>query len=237
MIKRNVNARPTTYMKHLMEMSKISKGQEIISQPADTSKKEDVFQNEFKDEKKDTVSAGKSFNGEAPDESSVLSTIKLYPYKPLKFATDYVVAGFNNDVLGTKYQAYQGGAGPVTLTSNNGLDGTIRMGTADIMEDIKISGGFRLSTNLKDNDWLLQFSNLRRRVDWGFTYYRSVQEVDFAIDSLSGYPGRVISNLYQANVSYPFDETKSFRLNFGVRNDKTVVDAIDNISLTVPSMF
>jgi hypothetical protein len=235
LIKRNVNARPTTYMKHLMEMSKISKGQEIIAQPVDTAKKEDIFQNEFKDEKRDTAAAGKYFNGANPDQSSVLSTVKLYPYKPLKFSTDYVVAGFNNDVLGTKYQPYQGGAGPVTLTSNNGLDGTIRMGIADIMEDIKISGGFRISTNLKDNDWLLQFSNLRRRVDWGLTYYRSVQEVDFGIDSVSGYPGRVLSNLYQANVSYPLDETKSFRLNFGVRNDKTVVDAIDNISLTVPS--
>ena len=165
--RRNVSATPTAYMKHLMEMDKISRGAEVIKPAIDTSQKQDVFQNEFKDEKKDTA---RNYSGEVINEPTVLSEAKLYPYKPLKFATDYVVAGFNNDVLGTRYQIFEGGAGPITLTSNSGLDGTLRMGTADIMEDIKISGGFRLSTNLKDNDWLLQFNNLRRRVDWGLTY-------------------------------------------------------------------
>src|SRR5665647_2116900 len=133
-------------MKHLMEKDKISRGEEVIKPSVDTAQKEDLFQNEFKDDKRDTSNAGKFFNGEVPGEPTVLSEAKLYPYKPLKFATDYIVAGFNNDVLGTRYQLYQGGAGPVTLTSNSGIDGTLRLGTADIMEDIKISGGYRLST-------------------------------------------------------------------------------------------
>ncbi len=228
--RRNVSATPTAYMKHLMEMDKISRGAEVIKPSIDTSQKQDVFQNEFKDEKKDT---SKSYSGEVPNEPTVLSEAKLYPYKPLKFATDYVVAGFNNDVLGTRYQIFQGGAGPVTLTSNSGLDGTLRMGTADIMEDIKISGGFRLSTNLKDNDWLLQFNNLRRRFDWGLTYYRSVQALNFGVDSSSySYPGKIFSNLYQGNVSYPLDATKSIRLSAGVRKDRGIVSSFDNLSLT-----
>lgn len=230
--KRNVNARPTAYMKHLMEMDKISRGQEVIAEPQDTAKKTDIFQNEFKDDKRDSTNTGKIYNAEIAGEPTVLSTLKSYPYKPKKFATDYIVAGFNNDVLGSRYQLYQGGAGPVTLTSNNGLDGTIRMGTADIMEDVKISGGFRLSTNLKDNDWLLQFSNLRRRIDWGLTYYRNVQEVNFGFDSTSSYPGKIFSNLYQLNLSFPFDVTKSLRLNVGVRKDRAIVSAYDAISLT-----
>ena len=53
-------------MKRLMEIDKISKGQEIISQPADTTKKQDIFQNEFKEEKRDTSNAGKVYNGEMP---------------------------------------------------------------------------------------------------------------------------------------------------------------------------
>jgi hypothetical protein len=229
--RRNVSATPTAYMKRLMELDKISKGQEVIAQPVDTAQKQDIFQNEFKDEKRDT---GKIYNATIPGGPTVLSTLKLYPYKPLKFATDYIVSGFNNNVLGTRYQLYQGGAGPVTLTSNNGLDGTLRLGTADIMEDIKISGGYRLSTNLKDNDWLLQFSNLRRRLDWGLTYYRNVQQVNFGFDSLSSYPGRVFSNLYQLNLSYPIDVTKSVRINIGVRRDRAVVSTFDDISLKAP---
>jgi hypothetical protein len=106
----------------------------------------------------------------------------------------------------------------------------IRLGISDIMEDIKVSGGVRLSSNLKDNDWLFQFTNLRKRVDWGLTYYRSVQSVNFQ----SGYPGKIFSNLYQGSISYPFDVTKSIRLNIGVRNDKTTSSAVDLSSLPVP---
>jgi len=164
----------------------------------------------------------------------VLSTAKIYPYKPLKFATDYVVAGFNNIVLGSRYQLYQGGAGPITLTSNTALDGTLRLGTADIMEDIKISGGYRLSTNLKDNDWLLQFNNLRKRIDWSLTYYRNVQETNYSFFDTLNYPGRVFSNLYQAGISYPFDVTKSVRVNFGIRKDRVVASTFDDISLKAP---
>ncbi len=93
------------------------------------SQQEDVFQHEFKPEKKDSARIAELNNQQQPDQSLVLSTARLYPYKPLKFAADYVVAGFNNNVLGTKYQLYTGGSGPITLSSNNGLNGIINLGT------------------------------------------------------------------------------------------------------------
>jgi hypothetical protein len=107
------------------------------------------------------------------------------------------------------------------------------MGVADVMEDIKISGGFRLSSNLKDNDWLFQFTNLRRRLDWGLMYYRSVQDIGFT-DGTNNYPGKIFSNLYQASISYPFDITKSIRLSVGMRNDRAVVSAVDPTTLKSP---
>ncbi|MEO6219430.1 MAG: hypothetical protein ABIO81_03310 [Ginsengibacter sp.] len=229
--RRNVSVPPTTYMKRLMEIDRISKGQETISVNVDTARQEDIFQNEFKNEKGDSSKMSNNYSGIEQNTSSVLSEEKLYDYKPLKFATEYIVAGFNNDVLGTRYQLYQGGAGPITLTSNNGLNGMIRLGIADIMEDIKISGGVRLSSNLKDNDWLFQFTNLRKRIDWGLLYYRNVQQVSFS-DGNIGYPGKLFSNLYQVNFSYPFDVTKSVRIKGGVRKDKAVVSTFDDISLS-----
>ena len=229
--RRNVNARPSAYMKKLMEASRISSGQEINNAPA-VAPEDDIFQHEFKPEKKDSTVSMTLKNADQVNESTVLSTARLYPYKPLKFATDYVIAGFNNSVLGTEYQPYQYGSGPVTLSSNNGLNGIINLGTADIMEDIKISGGVRLATNLKDNNWIFQFTNLRRRVDWGLMYYRSIQETGVPLNNPS-YLGKIISNLYQGNISYPFDETKSLRLNFGVRRDNIVEDAVDPTSLPV----
>ncbi|HEY9342898.1 MAG TPA: hypothetical protein VIQ23_15035 [Hanamia sp.] len=228
--RRNVTATPSAYMKRLMEMDRISKGEEMIRQPLNDSLQEDIFQNEFKPEKKDSANINKNIYGENVNESTVLSTAKLYPYKPLKFATDYVVAGFNNNVLGTRYQAYQGGQGPISLTSNNGLNAMLRMGVADIMEDVRISGGFRLSTNLKDNDWLFQFTNLRKRLDWGLMYYRSVMQGT----TQEGYPGKLFSNLYQGSLSFPFDITKSLRFSAGIREDKTVLSSVDPISLITP---
>jgi hypothetical protein len=229
--RRNVTAIPSAYMKRLMEIDRISKGQEITPS-ADTSKQEDIFQHEFKREKKDTSNS--NIYGQPVNEATVLSTAKLYPYKPLKFSVDYVMAGFNNNVLGTKYQQYTGGSGPINLTSNNGLNGIIRMGVADVMEDIKISGGFRLSSNLKDNDWLFQFTNLKKRLDWGLMYYRNVQQVSFS-DGTTYFPGRLFSNLYQGSISYPFDVTKSIRLSIGVRDDKIVESAVDPSSLIAPN--
>jgi hypothetical protein len=225
--RRNVSSRPSSYMQRLMELDRISQGQEIISTPIEKGQQEDVFQHEFKPEKKDSANA----NLEEPEDiSTVLSTAKLYRYKPIKFAVDYVVAGFNNNVLGTKYQPYMGGSGPIHLTSDNGLNGIIRLGVADIMEDIKISGGFRLSSNLKDNDWLFQFTNLRKRLDWGLMYYRDVQQVGFSNGSIV-YPGKLFSNLYQASISYPFDVTKSLRLSAGMRNDRQVISSVDPITI------
>ena len=222
-------------MKRKMETSRIGSGEEIQAPPP-VSQQEDIFQHEFKVEKKDSAQMAQLNNPQPVDESVVLSTARLYPYKPKKFAADYVIAGFNNNVLGTRYQIYQGGAGPVTLSSNNGLNGIINLGTADIMEDIKVSGGFRLSTNLKDNDWLFQFSNLTRRVDWGFMYYRNVQQVGFTSGS-NIYPGKIFSNLYQGSISYPFDEVRSVRLNAGVRRDNVIISGTDPLSIaaTVPS--
>lgn len=220
--RRNVTARATTYMKNLMEKSRIAQGQDLDLEQT-PSQEEDIFQHEFKPEENKGPKAQKNVN----KNSRVLSRAQLYPYKPRKYATDYVMAGFNNDVLGTRYQTYQQGSGPIHLTSNNGFNGMIRMGVADLMEDIKISGGFRISTNLKDNDWLLEFENLRRRIDWGITYYRSTLSGTVG----QGYPGKLISNFYVANLSYPFDEIRSVRVNMGVRNDKTILGAIDFPSL------
>lgn len=235
--RRNVTARATTYMKEEMAKSRLGSGEEIQA-PEPVSQQEDVFQHEFKPEKKDSAHVAELNNETAPDRSLVLATARLYPYKPLKFEADYVVAGFNNNVLGTRYQVYTGGSGPITLSSNNGLNGIINLGTADVMEDVKISGGFRLSTNLKDNDWILRFSNLRKRFDWGLMYYRNVQEVTFSpFGDTTGvyFPGKLVSNLYQGSVSYPFDEIRSLRLNIGVRKDKEIESGIDPVSLSAPA--
>ncbi|CAN5261432.1 hypothetical protein BH09BAC2_BH09BAC2_00790 [soil metagenome] len=216
--RRNVSVPLTSYMKRLVQADKLATGAEAIEPVSDsTQKPADVFQNEFSS---DTTKINITVPSADVQTATVLSSAKLFAYKPRKFAADYIVSGFNNSVLVNRYQKYAFGQGPIQLTSGTPLNGLIRIGTSDIMEDIKISGGYRLSTNLKDNDWLFQFQNLRKRLDWGVTYYRNIlQSQDTAIGYIL--PVRQISNLYQVNLSYPFDVTRSIRFNIGFRSDKS----------------
>lgn len=247
--RRNVTAPPTEYMKKKMAEYQLS-GKEKDRNPipaTDTAKKQqaaDIFQTEFENEKKDSASSssvvGQLFSADEPSKENVLKNIKLYRYKPPKFSADYGAVGFNNSVLVNRYQVYQGGSGPINLNSSTPLNGLIRLGTSELMEDIKITGGYKISTNLKDNEWLLSYQNLKRRLDWGLTYYRNVQSAngvtyhDTATGDYFQLPGRVITNLYQANLAYPFDVTKSIRFTTGVRSDRSVFSALDINTLQLP---
>lgn len=227
--RRNVTAQPTTYRQKLMEQKHFEEGHQIATPEQGKKPAENVFQQQFEITREDTMA---SRLPEA-NQSRILRSAKKYPYKPKKFSADFVTVGFNNEVLGTRYQPYQGGQGPVQLSSDDNFNGMIRVGTSDLMEDIRLSGGLRLGTNLKDNDWMFKFDNLRNRIDWGLLYYRSVLSGQFPFDTtfFIGIPGRMFSDLYEATIAYPFDMVRSVRLTLGMRNDKTVFSGIDSITL------
>ncbi len=222
--KRNVNVRPTEYMKKIIDQERAARGEAIMLQPSasDTSQnKGNIFQNEFENEKKDSSSVGKVYDGtEIYKEESILDKSKLYDYG-LKFSTDYVMAGFNNSVLMTRWQPYAGGAGPIYLTNgSSNLNGMVRMGISDLFEDIKFVGGFRLGFNLEDKDVLFSFQNLRKRVDWGLSYYRSVVHDYYDVQGLRN---NLFTNIYQVNFAYPWDKVRSIRASVAYRNDKAVL--------------
>ena len=229
--RRNVTAQPTEYMKKIMAEYSDTTAVNKFTAAVDSAKKsDDFFQTEFDNEKKDSSQAS---TGAATTASryDVLKTIKKYRYKPPKFSVDYGSAGFTAGVLINRYQAYQGGSGPIMLNSGSVLNALIRLGTTELMEDVKITGGFKIGTNLKDNEWLMSYQNYKRRIDWGGTYYRNVQQ---GTDQSGTYLIKNFTNLYQVNVSYPFDVTKSIRLSTGIRSDKFVLSALDQFSLGVP---
>ena len=246
--KRNISAPPTAYAKKLMRESKLT-----AVKPADSKnsnqhqgntpskpdsagkKQDDFFQTEFKNDTSTTAVRQSKNTPEEPvlkDNENVLARAKLYPYSPLKFSADYGSAAFSNGVLVNRYDQYAGGSGPVTLGNGSPLSGLIRLGTSDLMEDIKINGAFKIGTNLKDNEWFLNYQNLKRRIDWGLSYYRNANTVDLG-NTLTG---KMFTNIYQGNISYPFDETKSIRFSTGVRSDLLVLNAdarLDTLGLKI----
>ncbi len=232
--KRNINARPTDYVRRMITQERLQSANNVqVEQNVDTIKNNNQFQNEFEDSNKDSSSHNITTTLPTEDENAVVrpdyvKDAKLYDYK-LKFEADYVLAGFTNNILVNRYQPFGGynQSGPIYL-NNTAVDFTFRVGVSDIIEDIKLIGGLRIGTSFSDKDAFLSFQNYRKRLDWGLTYYRSnstnysgfFQGVDpnTGVD-LNFFDNEVITNIYQANISYPFNEIKSLRLTAGLRKD------------------
>ncbi|MBK8951217.1 MAG: hypothetical protein IPM85_01530 [Chitinophagaceae bacterium] len=239
--RRNVNAKPTEYFRKLIEEEKKALRKEAMPQLKNdtlTKKQDDFFNSEFKNEKKET---NQDSQKDTEEKETVLSKAKVFEYRPIKFFTDYAVTGFNNNVLVTRFQPYAGGSGPIYLSNNDPFNGMIRMGISDLFEDWKIAGGIRLSPDLNNNEYVITGQYLKRRFDYGFTYYRNVTKYSQPITDPSGIPltelsSKVYSNLYQATVAYPFDKIRSLRLNVGLRSDKEVLHGNDWVpeTLTYP---
>lgn len=232
--RRNVIARPTEYRRQIIDDDRKARNKQLVDAEViktdSTSTQNDFFQSEFEQEKKSDKSAAQLANSEA----SLLKKSKVYEYRPPKFFVDYSVTGFNNSVLPVnKYQQYGNGAGPIYLSNGNDFNGLIRMATSDLMEDYKFSGGLRIAPNFKDNDVLFEFYNMRKRLDWGLTYYRSKASVSF---SGTGYTGKSLTTYYLGRLRYAFDRVRSIRASFGPRYDKLIVDGLDSFSLKAPDM-
>jgi hypothetical protein len=96
------------------------------------------------------------------------------------------------------------------------------VGTSDLFEDWKFAGGFRISPDLANNEYVVTSQYLKKRIDYSLTYYRnSVRNPPLFNDS-SFYNVKQYSNLYQAGVVYPFNRIQSLRLNVAFRSDKYV---------------
>ena len=239
--RRNVNARPTEYMKQVMDddrRKRMQTADQLLPGPSPDSaaRKNDFFQSEFDDEPSAPAgNVGKVVEGVPVAQPGTLAKARLYEYRPPKFSSDYAVTGFNNSVLAiSRFQPYAGGAGPVYLSNGTDFNGIVRVGTSDLMEDLKFTGGFRIAPNLRDNDVLFEFYNLRRRFDWGFTYFRSSKNFSYEIFPDIYAPGKSYSSYYLGRVRYPIDRVRSIRATIGPRFDRLVPSQVDRLTGEIP---
>jgi hypothetical protein len=237
--RRNINARPTEYMRKVIEEEKKAARKESSFQPKTdtlTKKQNDFFNTGFDDEKKDSTQTNKTTGSDVEVRETVLKKAKVYEYRPPKYFMDYLVSGFNNVVLPqNKFQPYTGGNGPIYLSNNNSFNGLIRMGISDLMEDYKFIGGFRIAPNLVDNDVMFTFLNQRKKLDWGITYFRSKAQATIGTN-LGTFNGKIFQNYYQATLKFPFDKVRSLRATLGPRFDKIVFNSEDPTSLRLENI-
>ena len=143
----------------------------------------------------------------------------------VNFSTDAVQTQLDNSFSNQFYQLF---TGPDNL--NPGVSGLIKMGISDLFEDYKIVGGFRLSLNLNNNDYLLSFEDLSRRMDKKITFQRQSLRgaTDFSII-------KIHTHQIKYELKWPFSEVTSLSTSFLYRNDRAVYQSTDLINLRQPN--
>ena len=152
------------------------------------------------------------------------------PYKA-KFSSDFLTTQIDNSVLPFTYQSVaQNG----TQFDYPDLSGMIMYGIKDLMENHKLTGGFRLPVSFDGSEVFLSYENLKKRLDKRILFYRKSNQENYTllVNNSIQLPaiGKQKSNYIETRLSYPFDVTKSLRLYAGYRNDRLLLGYTDTIT-------
>ncbi|MES2649706.1 MAG: hypothetical protein V4717_22705 [Bacteroidota bacterium] len=233
--RRNINARPTDYIKKLQTEARQLEGKATLyqKQAGDTTNKNDQsFLTEFDNEKVDSATEAANAAAEAEPKRTVLDNARLFKYR-LKFSNDMILAGVTNNIIINRFQPYQYGYGPIRLNNGNNLSWAFVASLSDVMEDYRITGGIKPGINFKDNEYFASFQNYRKRIDWGFTYYKAANSnYPFLNEKTNELYDKNFTSLYQGNVTYPFDVVRSIRLIAAYRLDRHVQVPFNQQNLT-----
>jgi hypothetical protein len=223
--RRNVNIKPTAYMEKVYLQDRIKKGAALnkegnFIQIEEKKETNELFQTEFVE---DSTYVPKEDLPPVPKDY-IIYKAKKFPYE-FKFNMQDVTTGFNNLILANKYRPYTGGyfSGSANSVNPNPLNAMTKFTITDLMEDIRFIGAYRTPTNFGSTELFGSYTNFRRRIDWGFSYYRTTEK-----GSIGNYNAKYNSNLYQSYLAYPFSETKALRSNFGYRIDRYQILAQPN---------
>jgi hypothetical protein len=175
-----------------------------------------------------TDSAKKKTEGSA-DQAAVQSVLvlpKARNYK-LNFATDYTVTQVNNANFTEFYQ-------PLTGAGNlyPGLSPLLKMGITDLFEDYRIVGGFRISFNLRNTDFMLNFSDYSKRLDKHYFFMRQNNRLfgNFTVLQTQTYHGGF-------KLGWPLSEVLRIDGTISYRHDRYSLLATDLFALETPSVY
>ncbi len=157
----------------------------------------------------------------------------IRPYK-VQFATEAVTTQLDNSLFINRYQSFRAGGGQFNQPN---LSGLFTVSIADLFEDYRFVGGFRLPTSFNGSEYFLTFSDNSRRLDKQWLYYYGSNRTAYDVRPLWNDPlnARVKTNIAQVNLTWPFDEVRSVRGSFTYRNDKINFLSADIFSLNLPN--
>jgi len=132
--------------------------------------------------------------------------------------------------LNASYQAFTGGGSPIFL--NPGATGFLKIRATDLMENHRLTAGYRISFDLRNNEFMLSYENLERRTGRQYVFHRQ------AISQSNGFHTfRQVSHNAYFILSRPFSEVLMARGSVIGRADNFYVRAADYPSLIEPSRW
>lgn len=146
----------------------------------------------------------------------------------VSFYNNYIVNQIDFGFLNSSYQAFTGGA----IYYNPGFNLLFKIGTNDLFEDYKITGGFRFAGNFDSNEYLLSFENLRKRLDKQLIFHRQ------SFLSTTGYAlVKTHTHNLMYIMNYPFSQVSTIKSTVSMRYDRSTVLSSDFQTLNETDVY
>jgi WD40 repeat protein len=149
-------------------------------------------------------------------------SVQTFNFRPRIYLTSFYTNSFVGQVdfgfLSNSYQPFTGGP----FYFNPGFNIFFKIGTTDLFEDYKITGGVRFAGNFDSNEYLLSFENLKKRLDKQIVFHR------LALNSaMSNSLIKTHTHELHYILKYPFTQLMSVRLTTSVRYDRSTFLSTD----------
>ena len=153
----------------------------------------------------------------------------------VNFTTDYTVAQFGNAFNNQFYQPIYSteSAGNV----NPGLSGLLKMGISDLFEDYKIVGGFRPALDFQNSEQMIQYQNLKKRMDKTIRFERLVNELVDPVNLNADLRFKINVNVMRFILSYPINEVLRVEGEIQGRHDRKAYLSREIASLSLDNEY
>jgi hypothetical protein len=141
---------------------------------------------------------------------------KIRLYQPV-FYQNSLVSQVDFNFLNASYQAFTGGA----FYFNPGFNVLFKIGANDLFEDLKITGGMRLSPDLDANEYLLSFESLKKRLDKQLIFHREAFK-NQGYGEGGVFEIKTHSHQLSYVLRYPLSQVGALSSTVSFRNDRTV---------------
>jgi Tol biopolymer transport system component len=142
------------------------------------------------------------------------------------FFPDHFVTQLDNSVINSYYQ-------PITPGGQNlfnpGLNAMVKLGMVDLLEDYRITAGFRIPLDFNGTDYFLSYETLKKRLDQKLMFYRQVRNGSDGTTTIKS-----TSHELRYVIKYPFSPVASLRLNVFARQDRDIYQSTSQQSIETP---